>query len=279
MNDKLLASQKIDEFRLELRKLRHKKAWKEVYAQDAEIEKYTTGLENIDKKAIPQLEDVLSKAESQREEAEKAVDENAGSFEDITDRIKLIAREQKMLSDQVKQNQREQNRIFQQTRECENDIQEYTSNIDSLEQACEKMQSTAKEEISSKMKAYLDSLQKEEEALAAFVADVKEYETKLETLMRTLQDKDSNLQFLRDEEQTRGPQVENLRKQLKRIEAEGSNSVAALGRNMVQLMREIKRAENRFHKVPIGPIGEHTKLLDSRWATASCSGPHAKFCS
>lgn len=50
-----------------------------------------------------------------------------------------------------------------------------------------------------------------------------------------------------------------------RLVAASRNSIEAFGKGVPELVRAIKN-EGRWHKMPVGPIGAHIKLKDTKWA-------------
>ena len=72
-------------------KVRHKKAWATVYEHDAQIAKRKSAVDKINNEALPTLEANREKAENDYAQAQKTVDEVAGSFEGISDRVNLIS--------------------------------------------------------------------------------------------------------------------------------------------------------------------------------------------
>ena len=268
LTDKLEASKKLDELRQEVTKVRHKKAWATVYEHDAQIEKRKSAVDKIDNEALPTLEANKEAAESEYARAQKAVDEVAGSFEGISDRVNLISREHKLLTDQGKQHQRERARLKSDIRQWKSERKNCSEQCATLEQACVRAQTAAKDDVSNQHQEHFQAMEREQEKLDAFSREVASLEASEEEAMKTMGLKADEKDRLEDEERLASRKCDTTRTQLTNLQSQGSNEAAIFGKSMVALLREVEKVKAHFHTLPIGPLGMHTKLTDRKWAMA-----------
>ena len=270
LQEKLESSKKLDDLRQQLAEVRHKKAWADVYAHDEEINQLSSTLDRLEAEALPKIEERLRGHEADRAEAEKLVNETAGSFDNVAARVALLTSEEKNLRTQLKENSRETGRLARTIEGRRADIREARENIRSLQQACVKVQTSATQDVSDKHREHLDALEREQRALDAGVRELRGAEAAEEGAIKAGQERADEKERLEDEEKGRARELQRARTELRDLEKQGSNEAAKFGSHVVNLLRQIEGAAGRFHRRPIGPVGMHTKLTKDGqgWALA-----------
>lgn len=267
LQNKIKTMEHVEQISIQVEQLKKKLAWSWVYDVDKKLEEQNVKIEKL-KNRIPTCQ---AKIDKQLHLLEK-LSENCSTKK---------AEIKSMMTSQVKQMKESLSRsmslankeAYELQRDCKHKISDIQKMAQQLKRLEVRMQDIHEQNVKntqaeeSDMEEKLKGLRDEVDHAKSELDRLKEEE---ETLINNKNRQKDEIKRIDDEIRDHGKKYSEIMYSIRNLQQQQSNKTTAFGGNKVlNLLHNIERCHQRFKKPPIGPIGAHLKLLNgNKWAVA-----------
>nr|QIC49993.1 structural maintenance of chromosomes protein 6 [Actinia equina] len=235
----------------------------------------------LEKKLVPKEKEVNNQKEREPRyqqnvvECENKIAKLEQEWQSVQESVNLVTEEARKVQEQKAEldtSLRQKKNVFRekqsQLKKLKQDMASVKMDEKQLIDKIKEIKQTAMRDLETERNQRQSELQSKREELHASQNQLSTTTHHREQLEKAISRGKERSYGLRNEVSDSSRTVDSIKRNLRNLQSSRSDKLSIFGAWVPELLKRVKQAERRFHRVPVGPIGAHLTLKDQKWALA-----------